>query len=311
MNGNIPISIQESFDKYILQLSANKPEGTVRAYRKSIDLFLEFLKTEGIDRGDSIKVIDNVSYIAYLSTIQTKDYSKSSATVYIAGLTSFRNWLVDNQYLETNKFDEAQYKELVKDSIRKFTATKKGRLTTAQTALVSSIIIQTTRDGERINLVEYKRNIAIFQLLRNSDIMPNEICRLKVKDCVFEDYYIRFDFKNPRTRTFTINKEIIDSIIEYWATRGWHNPNDPVFARHDRGAGKKHLSLTTKSLRVIIKEIGANAGFEEGFTPTSLRLNNYIESLNCSIEIGKAYLTLSSDCFKTMSCYYPSENNAR
>ena len=239
MGANKLITIQESFDKYIDHLSTTKPDGTFRTYRNSIQLFLVFLENEGINPSEYIKAVSNSYFNAYLQELQNTHYSKSTATVYIAGLTNFRNWLIDNDYLETNKIHESFYRQLSKDTIRCFKTTKKGRLTnTTQNEMAPTIIPPSTRESKNVNVVEYKRNVAIYQLFKNLDILPYEICRLKIKDCFFEDYYFRIEFKSPRARAFTVNEEIVDSITNYWNIRGWQDPQDPVFARHDKGAGK-------------------------------------------------------------------------
>lgn len=299
MNLDNSLSIQQSFDDYLLQLSASKPEGTVRAYNKSLSLFAEFLEALGIDLSGDNDVLNDSLYIEYLSTVQTKNYSKSSATVYVAGVKNYRNWLIENGYMKISQSQDILFRKLSKETLRKFRTTKKGRQIQARP---SSKIIQSSYDHPR-KILEDLRNIAVYQLLRNMEILPYEICRLRVKDCDFVNYSIRVQYSDIKIRTFTMNDEIIKAISDYWVARGWRTPDDPVFARHDKGAGSKHCSLTTRSIQNIIRNIGASAGYGKGFTPTALRLNTYLESIDYPIDISRANQFLSANFFKSMSFY--------
>lgn len=68
------------------------------------------------------------------------------------------------------------------------------------------------------------------------------------------------------------NRETAEAIRAYWTARGWSGPNDPVFARHDRGAGKKHKPITPTTVRNIIDQLRELAGIEKGkFSPHWMR----------------------------------------
>ena len=80
--------------------------------------------------------------------------------------------------------------------------------------------------------------------------------------------------KGDKDRRIIIPPNTCEAISHYWDTRGSSNPNDPVFARHDKKSSwRKGLSpMTGEGIYLVVDRIRELAGVPEGMvTPHSCR----------------------------------------
>jgi site-specific recombinase XerD len=115
------------------------------------------------------------------------------------------------------------------------------------------------------------RNIAIILFLAFSGCRNQEACSLRVGDIDLVSRTAVVEGKGRKDRTIHFTQPVADALLAYWKVRGWYNRSDPVFARHDPGAGKKHMALGTQGVRFVINEIEEAAGLEGLITPHKFR----------------------------------------
>jgi site-specific recombinase XerD len=121
------------------------------------------------------------------------------------------------------------------------------------------------------------RDIAIIECLRGSGMRVSELVGLRRSDLVRSQQSARVTGKGSKVRIVYFTPAAWRSLDTYFAARsetgaGRSIALQPVFARHDRGAGSHLLPLSTKSIRQIVKELASVAQQEDaGVTPHRFR----------------------------------------
>ena len=128
------------------------------------------------------------------------------------------------------------------------------------------------------------RDIAMLELLRSSGMRVGELVALRRRD--LEDGLratppsrLRVMGKGRKERWAYADADAWAAIRAYLQARGTLDGNTakslgglPLFARHDRGAGNAIQPLTTRSVQIVIEDLGRQAGLvEQGISPHSLR----------------------------------------
>lgn len=120
------------------------------------------------------------------------------------------------------------------------------------------------------------RDIAIVECLRGSGMRVSELVGLRRGDLVRAQQSARVTGKGSKERTVFFTPAAWESVERYFSARESGAPRSialqPVFARHDRGAGERLLPLSTKSVRQIVQALGVAARQEDaGVTPHRFR----------------------------------------
>lgn len=118
--------------------------------------------------------------------------------------------------------------------------------------------------GSLINL----RNRAMIVTIADSGLRAFEACGLKVKDIDWENSRAVLIGKGDKQAVVRFSTRALQYIREYLDARSgldavYQRPADlPLFARHDKRAGKKILPFGTGSLWSTVKSVGEAAGVD-------------------------------------------------
>jgi len=239
--------------------------------------------------------------------IKINFYSKSTISLMIAGLKSYHKWLRVNKYINPNdrtiQYLDDFYKNTLTSNLsistRKETETYFNNDDIPITELIKAA------NSRNVNKTERERDIAILHFLLSTDTLPNELCKLRVKDFDIPNHIVALRMGKSGTRLQYVLPDVLEAINRYWLSRGWFDKDDPAFARHDRGAGKKHLMLTTRSIQNIIRNISDVAGFGRTVTANILRIHYYQRALDYKIDLANINKVLGFGQFTTKCKYYP------
>ena len=261
------MDIREAFQLCSESAYATRSSNTARAYHNAINLFEDYLKSQNISSSSSLSLITMEYFIRFPAWLSQKGYSKKTIGVYIAGIKYFLDWLVINGTISPSYNETLRYGMAVKQINRK----RETRLPrTPEKGSVEKIyeIIHSINSPSPIK----ERNIALILLLITTGCRNNEIVQLKVKDLDLIGRKALVVGKGSKERRVFFNTETAEALDHYWTVRGFREKNNPAFARHDDGTGKKIQKLTTTSIRNIVDEIVMAAGLDKGtFTPHYFR----------------------------------------
>lgn len=299
-------SYMQAYNNYVRAITESNSRNTVRVYTNFIDKFYQYLSSQSINLDLPVNSLIIDQLITFVKdAIQYSDYSKSTVSLMIAGLKSFHNWLIDNNYLDLGEEKVKELNDYFKNVLSSNLATRTIKTVESITFVEEIPIYELVAAAKlrKVSIIERERDMAILLFFISSDILPNELCKLMTNDFDNNGKSVMFQISDSETRQLHISSELFDAINRYWSLRGWHKNNDPAFARHDRGVGKKHMSLTTRSIQNIIGNISEAAGFGRIITANMLRNNYYLRVIDYDIDLSNVEISLKHGIFTTR-CQY-------
>ncbi len=249
-------TIHQAIDRFIENVALSRSENTARTYQNGLNTFLEMLEEMEIDSYGSISLI-NENFVS-LYARYLKSYSPATENLYINIFKNFLEYLIAEKILQLNMY---QIKLLIHQRIR-----KPGiRLPQFPLEAIGKVILYAQEtlptlpckdSAERlINL----RDSAFLLTLADTGLRIHEICALRRGDVDWFKKKAIIIGKGNKEAIIRFSERSIMSMRNYLNERGAldgagssHLSSFPIFARHDKGAGKKTLPITTKTGRLIV-----------------------------------------------------------
>lgn len=262
------MKIAESIEQFKQYAQLSRAAATARAYRNGLDVLLDTLEAIGLKSTDPTSLLQTQHFVVLPMEMLRRGYSKSTISTYLSGVRLYHDWLVINQLIEPPDYAQAlTLQKAMKEAMRK-RETKMVRFPKAEQV---DQIVDTSKTLPYDAPIK-ERNTAIVLFLQSSGCRNAEIVGLKVTDIDLADRSAIVTGKGNKQRRVYFSQAAKDALESYWKERGYEGLNDPVFARHDAGVGKKHLKITTTTVRNVINEICMLAGIAKGkFTPHHFR----------------------------------------
>ena len=266
------MDITEAFDLCGDAAIATRSANTARSYKNALNIFAQFLESQKMPLTNSVDDLTMEFFIRFPAWLALQGYSKKTIGVYIAGAKFFLNWIVINGTIQPSYSESLRYDMAVQQINRK----RESRLPRTPEKGAIDIIIKTIElieipDSNPEKIIAL-RNVAIIWFLISTGCRNNEIAKLKIKDLDLSGRKALVVGKGNKERRVFFNAQAADAIEKYWEERGHTEKSHPVFARHDKGAGKRMKNLTTRSIQNIVDEMITSAGLEKGsFTPHYFR----------------------------------------
>ena len=186
--------MKEKIDQFIrfLEIENDASKHTLRAYRKDLEAFSEYL---GVKTGD-IEMIDVRGFVAQ----QIKaGLSKTTASRRLASVRSFLNFLCREGFIKSNP--------------AKLVSTPKTEKRLPQFLSVDDVFSLIEKpDG--IGLI-HARDRAILELLYSSGLRVSEISELNVDDINTKEGLVKVRGKGKKERILPIGSKAIDAIKSY------------------------------------------------------------------------------------------------
>ncbi len=272
------ISIQKTIDLFIQNIGLSRSENTERTYRHAMNAFLEMLSESGIEPDASVDLLSEKVFSTFAKYL--KAYSPSTESLYINVAKNYFEFLAAEEIKNFNLF---QTKLLIKNRTRKpgirlpqFPQHNiEAMLEFAQNRL-PDLPCETEQD-RLINL----RDSAFLITLADTGLRIHEACNLRRgtidwfsnKAIIIgkgnKQAVIRFSDRSiEKLRIYLNERSVLDGAT------GLPLASLPVFARHDKGAGRKVLPITTKTGRLIVSSRVEEALGKEAvgtITPHSFR----------------------------------------
>jgi integrase/recombinase XerC len=245
---------------------------TARSYRNGLNVFAQFLESKKIPLNSALDSLSIDYFIRFPGWLAGEGYSKKTIGVYISSAKFFLDWLVINGTLKPDYSETLRYDMAVKQVNKK----RESRLPrTPDKGALEKILAVLSEwhmpDNNRERLIAM-RNYAILWLLTSSGCRNNELVSLNVKDIDLPGRKAVVTGKGNKERKVFFNSTAAESIECYWSERGKREKTYPAFSRHDKGAGKRVLRITTRSVQNIVDDVTAMAGLDKGsFTPHYFR----------------------------------------
>lgn len=252
------------YDEFIEEQKVTKALGTAITYRQGLVKFKEYL-------GDK-NLLDFEVYIDYPLWLARQDLSKNTKLSYFAGIEQFVEWLLMKKHLSIDYLSMLRFKKA--KSI--LNSKRESKLPKTPNVGVIDKILEQVKANDDSSIIA-KRNIAIIEVLRSTGCRISEITGLKVKH-ISDDTAI-VTGKGSKERYVYLTKEAQAALLAYWNIRGYMQPNQPAFCRHDQSISNNIVPMGIRTIQNLIRDLCIQAGLEH-ITPHQFRHNFATEALH-------------------------------
>lgn len=271
-------TIQKAIEDFIEIVSLSRSENTTRSYSNALNSFIELLSENGTDIDKtSAKILDESIIGNYINHL--KGYSPATEQLYIIAVSRFYQYLMAEDLAPIN----LQKMQMI---IRSRSRKPAKRLPQFPKEDIKTVIAYTDEfrqppfEDANHQLIAY-RDAALIITLAETGLRVHEACNLRRGDIDWNEYKAIIIGKGNQQAIIRFSKKAISAIKIYLNHRseldgGSGKPlhSLPIFARHDKGAGRKILPISTTTARKIIKQrVGEILGEEasRGITPHTFR----------------------------------------
>lgn len=271
-------TLLQAIEKYLTSVAQARSQNTARSYRNAMNAFQLTLAAQGFEPSSiSVNRLDE-SAIAWFAA-DLKDYTPATEQLYLTAAAGFFEYLAAERLAEPNL---PRLRMLIRQRSRhpgqrlpQFPYSDIEILLNYANNLAS---FPAQNDAERcINL----RDRAFLLTLADTGLRVHEACALRRSDVDWNEGHALVIGKGDRQAVVRFSRRSLQALRDYLSARAALDgaakrplPSLPLFARHDRGAGKKVKPITTATGRNIVAQRVVEALGESAagaITPHSLR----------------------------------------
>ncbi|NIS81485.1 MAG: tyrosine-type recombinase/integrase [Anaerolineales bacterium] len=271
-------TLDKSIEAYLESVSLARSPNTARTYRNALSAFIQTLEKQGIDIDSYPTTKSSENWIADF-TADLKIYAPASERLYLTAVSGWYEFLVAERMAEVNL-------PRLRLMIRRRARRPGQRLPQFPQTEIEKIInyainlADAHHEDERARLRNL-RDRAYLLTLADTGLRVQEICNLRRGDVDWNEGRALLIGKGDRQAVVRFSRRVLSSLKDYLSVRSkWDGTSGrplhalPLFARHDRGAGKKILPITTTTGRAIVHQRARESIGEEvqgSITPHSFR----------------------------------------
>ena len=261
-------------DDYITYIKSNKRYSvyTINNYYKDIIDFMNYL-----DKVDYLKIKDE-DVVYYLEYLYNQKYNKNSISRKLSSLRSFYNYLVNNDIIAYNYFNN--HKNPKKDKI----------------------LPKYIKDEDLELMFSKTKNIRdklILELLFVTGIRVSELVNIKINDINLYNREIKIFGKGSKERIVIFSTNCLNNLNNYLKERDKINKKNSNYLILNKNGGK----ISTTSIRNILNKIKLISGTKTKITPHMLRHTFATDMLNNGADLVSVKKLLGHESLDTTSIY--------
>jgi integrase/recombinase XerC len=310
------VSILETMNGYLETIQLSRSEHTARTYANAIKSFRATLADHGYPVNSTELAELSEDAVAWFAA-DLKAWSPATERVYLTAVTSYYEYLVAERLLELNL---PRVHLLVRQRARR-TGIRLPQFPRddIETVIEYAINIDYTIIDDEQHKLQAMRDRAFLLTLADSGLRVHEACKLRRGDVDWNEGQAIITGKGDKQAVIRFSDRSLRALKDYLSARaaldgasGRPLTSLPLFARHDRGAGKKVKSITTRTGQNIINQrvkesLGEAAvgtitphSFRHYFVTTVLRASGNMKlaqelARHSNIAITQRYAHLSDD----------------
>jgi site-specific recombinase XerD len=310
------LSIAQSITKYLDTIRMARSVNTARAYSNGLHLFGSVLKENHLDPDHSSASVITEDAASWMADA-LKDFSPATEQLYLAATVRFYEYLAAEKLAEINL---TRLQLLLRQRSRR----PGQRLPQFPRNDIETVLNYVNNFTNRLsdNPVERLRALrdrSFLLTLADTGLRVHEACNLRRGDIDWNEGRAIIIGKGDKQAVVRFSGRCLSSLRDYLSARavldggsGRPLPSLPLFARHDKGAGKKIKPITTTTGRNIVNErvrqaLGEQAegritphSFRHYFVTTVLRASGNLKlaqelARHASIQVTQRYAHISDD----------------
>lgn len=257
------LTIAEAIENYLYIVQMARSANTSRAYRNAMIAFRSTLALRGLPtQTTNIANLDETVIAWFCEDL--KAYSPATENLYLTAAAGFFEYLSAEKLAEVNL---PRMRLLIRQRARRpgqrlpqFPRDDIDTIIDYANNIAESMKSNCAHD-EKANqqMLRTLRDRAFLITLADTGLRVHEICRLRRGDIDWNEGKAVIIGKGNREDVVRISSRSLRALREYLNTRNYLDSSTgkpltslPVFARHDRGAGKKVKPITTRTGQNII-----------------------------------------------------------
>ena len=249
-------SLENAAAAYLRVVEDSRSLNTARTYRQALQRFLNALRRTGVN-ADEINASEIHADWLRDFIKDLRDYAPATEQLYLTALVGFYEFLTAEYELPLNL---ARLRSFVRRRQRRIPA----RLPQCPRENIKRVIayVQTEIDVPGLDEMERLRRMrdrAFVLMLADTGLRIAEACALTRSQVDFEERRAVATIKGGRQSVVRFSERALHGVRVYLRLRAERDGATgrplsalPVFARHDKGAGKRILAISTVGARNIV-----------------------------------------------------------
>jgi integrase len=314
------MTISQAIREYLASVASARKEHTASTYKNALNVFSSVLKERWLDPETSPIAKLTEDAIAWLAAY-LKSYSPATERLYITAAANFYAYLVAERLAEINL---PRMRLLIRQRVRRpgvrlpqFPANDIEQILDF-VSNPTNLIISHGNNLDTLRLREMRDRAFLFTLA-DTGLRVHEACALRRGDIDWNEGRALIVGKGDKQAVVRFSTRSMKALKDYLSVRasldggsGRPLPSLPLFARHDKGAGKKLKAITTTTGRNIVAEkvkqiLGEEAvgkitphSFRHYFVTSVLRGSGNLKlaqelARHSNIQVTQRYAHLSDD----------------
>jgi len=315
------VTIAQAKEKFLEAIKSQRSTNTLQAYDSALESFSSMLRDQQRDistlpvaKLNEDSIVDFVIYI--------KKLSPSTESLYLQVLKNFFEFLNAEHLAKLNishvrRLMRERTRRLRDDGSEEYPEDQIKRLIESMVNISQETILD--HNKPEMPLLRDTRDSALILILADTGIRVDEVCHLKIGDIDWVQRRVSLKGRGKKQGFVRLSTRVIKALRKYLDLRanldkgtGHHLSTLPLFARHDRGAGKKIKPVTSTTIRNIVSDrvnqiLGLDAvglitphTFLHYFVTTILRATGNLKlaqvlARHSNIQVTQRYAHLSDD----------------
>jgi len=268
---------------HYLKIERGLSENSINSYKQDLKKLIHFLEEHDIIVSPT--AIDSECIQQFIYTA-AKELNARSQSRLISGLRSFFDYLIFENYRETNPLDLIESPKIG----RKIPDT----LSLEEIDKLVATIDLSTPHGER--------NRAIIETLYSCGLRVSELTNLKLSDLFFEEGFIKVTGKGDKQRFVPIGKLTQKYINLYKERVRVHIPHIPEFG-DTLFLNRRGKQLSRAMIFTIVKQLAEKAGIHKTISPHTFRHSFATHLLENGADLRAIQLMLGHESITTTEIY--------
>jgi len=261
-NTKTSISISQAISKYLDMIKLARSKQTMLTYRNSLRIFQKVL-TEKKLNPNTTPINELTEDIISSLAEYLKIYSPATEQVYMQAVKGFYEYVDAERLAEIN---QSRIHILIRQRSRRPgyrfpQALNEIALLTERVENVEGIINPFGGEDQSTARLRAYRDRAFIVALADTGLRVHEACNLRRGDVDWNEQRAVIIGKGDKQAVVRFTSRAIQAIKDYLSQRATLDGNSgkpltslPIFARHDKGAGKKIKPMTPTTGRRIVRE---------------------------------------------------------
>lgn len=278
------LTISEAISKYLDMVKLSRSKHTMLAYKNALNIFREILQKNSLEPASApIEALteDLVSPMAE----HLKIFASATEQLYLQAVKGFYEYVDAERLTEIN---QSRVRVLIRQRSRRpgirFPQFPTDDIETLldKVQAVENLLVPLMDDEDAANVkLRAYRDRAFLLTLADTGFRVHEACGLRRGDIDWNEQRAIIIGKGDKQAVIRFTSRALQAIKDYLTQRAALDGNSgrqlsalPLFARHDKGAGKKVKPMTPTTGRNIVKERVAQflgKGMVGKITPHSFR----------------------------------------